>query len=641
MTGASQVTTADDAPRRRFGLVWVIGALAVVALMGGGALGLREVLRNDDADPEVEASARYAPVVRNRFTVVRTEAGEIEAKQSVDVKCEVEGSSTIIWLIDEGTVVEAGDKLVELDSADLEEQLTSRRMSYDSAFAAYERAKQTYEIQKSTNESLLADAALTVKFALLDLKKYLGREVAERLVDPDARLDYASLVSDEALGGEALQQRRKLESDIDLAEEELKRGRTKAEWTRTLEKKGYVTGSELEADELAVKRQTVAVEQAKTALEIFRQYEFPKQAEQYFSDWREAKREYRRVEVRTASELATAKADLDAKQAAFELEKGRLAKTRTQLERAAITAPRDGMVVYARDNRRWGGDSDLAVGTQVRHQQTIIQLPDLSEMKVEAKVHESVVEQIREGSPASIVIDAWPDKQLSGRVTKVGVMPERVWYSSVKNYLTDVTLDDTPKGLKPGMSARVDILVADVPDALQVPVSAVYIDKGRQVVYVRTPSGRTEVRPIRPGLASEQAVQVLEGLEEGEVVCLFKPDDAPELPAEEVETDVAQRLADEGLPDETPAAPKRRAETPEEVDDEAARPALPPGVTPEQVEALKKRFENATPQERARMVEELRKRRERMGAEGDRPAPVGAGGREPGQHGGRGGGTPE
>ncbi len=601
--GGDPPDVAEERSRRRW--VWTLVLVAGVAVLAVATwAGVRSLSALSERSGETAAAqSATAQAVRDRLTVTITESGEVEAKRSVDVKCEVEGTSSIVWVIEEGSLVEAGEKLMELDSADLEERLTTRRMAYDNATAAYERARQNYEIQKSTNASLLSAADLTVKFALLDMNKYLGADLADRVIAADGKIDFAKLAADTGLGGQGLQQKRKLESDIDLAEEELSRAASKAEWTRKLEAKGYVTGSELEADELAVKRRRVELDQARTALSIFLQYDFPKEAERYFTDWLEAKREYDRVKARAESELAAAKADLDAKKAAFDLEESRLEKVRTQLENTVIRAPQAGMVVYARGRRRWSQENIIEVGANVRHQQTLIQLPDLSEMNVEANLHEAVVKQVTLGDPAFVRIDARPDLRLTGKVSKIAVMPDRQqWWLNpgLKEYPTAVTLNEAVEGLKPGMSAQVEVLVDDRPDVLQVPVSAVHVEKGFPAVYVRGPDG-PETRRVETGLSNDRAVEILRGVEEGEYVYLYKPPGAPEL---DVPADGEPQVAELGRTDGGGSSGPEATEA--EARGEPPR-HLPPGVTQEQAEAFRKRLENASPEERRRMMEQLRK----------------------------------
>jgi RND family efflux transporter MFP subunit len=397
----------------------------------------------------------------------------------------------------------------------------------------------------------------------MDLRKYLGAELADRVVAQDGKGGFETLVREPALAGSALQEKRKLQSDIDLVSEELSRAASKVEWTRTLEKKGYVTGSELQADELAYRRQQVALDQAKTALDLFLQYEFPKSAEKAYTDWLESKREYDRVDARTASELASAGATRDNNKEALALEETRLQKIQDQLAKCTITAPQPGMVVYDTTGGRFDRIITIEPGATVRHQQNLIKLPDLNEMNVKVKLHESVVKQVAGGAQAYVTIDAFPKDRLTGRVTKIAIMPDRSqWWLNpgLKSYLTEIGLDATPKGLKPGMSAQVEILVDTKDNVLQVPIAAVFVDKGFQVAYVKTPAG-PETRRVEVGLSNERMVEITKGLAAGDEVYLFKPAGAEELKVSEEEQRAAQQQADWKAAEKAAAPPVPAAET--------------------------------------------------------------------------------
>ena len=595
MTAVSATASRATSPWRRRLLLAAAGGAAVLAVGAAGAWALL-----GSGGSRTTTAGETARATRDRLVVTITESGEIDAKRSVDIRCEVEGQSTILWVIEEGSLVQKGDKLVELDSADLEETVRAQEMVYKTAKAAFDKADQTVLIQKSTRESLLAVAALDVKFSLLDLKKYLGTELAERLIASEGKVDFEALVADPALGGEALQKKRKLQTDIDLADEELKRAASKVEWTRKLEKLGYVTGSELEADELAAKRNQVLLDQARTALDLFLRYEFPKTAEKAYTDWLEFKREYDRVDARTQSELDSDTADRDTKQAALALEERRLKKFQDQLEKTTIRAPQPGMVVYETGHSRWGQAPPMEVGSSVRHQEVLIKLPDLSEMDVKVKLHESVVKQASLGAPAYVTIDAFQKDRLTGKISKIAVMPDRQnsWLNpGLKVYQTGIGLDATPSGLKPGMSAQVEILADTRNDVLQVPISAVHVDKGFQVVYVRTPRG-PEVRRIEAGLSNDQAVEIVKGVDEGEEVYLYKPDGAPEIQVSEEEIQAQKAFEEEA------AAARAKAER----EGPAALPEMPDlkNLDPEQAKTMREKSEKLPQAERDAVLKRLR-----------------------------------
>jgi multidrug efflux pump subunit AcrA (membrane-fusion protein) len=207
------------------------------------------------------------------------------------------------------------------------------------------------------------------------------------------------------------------------------------------------------------------------------------------------------------------------------------------LAKCTITAPQPGMVVYDTSGGRMDRVIAIEPGASVRHQQNLIKLPDMSEMIVKVKLHESVIKQAAGDAPAYMTIDAFPKERLTGKVTKIAVMPDRSqWWLNpgLKTYVTEITLDRTPEGLKPGMSAQVEILVDTRQDVLQVPVSAVFVDQGFQVAYVKTPAG-VETRRVDVGLSNDRMVEIAKGLSEGDEVYLFKPPGAEELKISEEE----------------------------------------------------------------------------------------------------------
>ena len=627
MAGASHLAALKSAVsgKGRARLLWIAGGGAALAVLVG-----LSVWAVESGEPATGAgSGETTRVASDRFTVTIVESGEVDAKESKDIKCEIEGQTTILWIIEEGTMVEEGQKLVELDPTDVQDRLTNQLSVWRSAKAAYEQAQKQYEIQQSTNESLLSQTALKVKFAALDLKKYLGVAVADHLASEGKSADFGAMAEDTALGGEALQKKRVLASDIDLKNEELSRAASKVEWTRKLNEKGYVTGSELEADELAHHQTEVALEQAKTALELFLAYEFPKMAEQAYTDWLEAGRELERVQARTASELESALSNRDAKKDAFEQEERQLAKAREQAEKAVILAPQPGMVTYYTGSDR-RDTVTIEAGAKAWHQQTLIKLPNLAEMVVQVRLHESVVKQVKDGAPAYVTIDAYPDKRLKGRVTKIAVMPDRSsWWmpAGAKSYSTQITLDEAPQGLKPGMSAQVEVLVDDRPDVLQVPVSSVYVDKGYQVAYVKTARG-PEVRRVDLGLSNDRNVEILSGLQAGETVYLYKPAGAPELALEAKEEAPLERIAlPKTPPEETDRGARGGGEGAGQGEGKSEAPSpqagqMPAGMTPEKIEALRKKFESATPEEREKMIRAMRERMAEKPTGADAPAPA-------------------
>ena len=225
------------------------------------------------------------------------------------------------------------------------------------------------------------------------------------------------------------------------------------------------------------------------------------------------------------SKQEAAQAKVLAMKAAADLEKSKLDRLNVQLAKCTIKAPQDGLVIYAND-RVGRSRTDVAMieeGAMVREMQSLIQLPDLRYMQVNTLIHETKVDKVRPGLPATIRIRG---TELQGIVKSVNNQPEPGnWFSSdVKEYAAKVTIEDSKKAvtLKPGMTAEVEILVREIPDALQVPLLGVVQEGEENVCYVWKKEDGYERRPVKVGMSNTSFIEVKEGLtQEDEVI--FNP----------------------------------------------------------------------------------------------------------------------
>ncbi len=171
-----------------------------------------------------------------------TESGDIKAINTEDIKSEVEGKTTIMSIVDEGTIitpndVNTGKVLVELDSSELEQKLTQQEVQFLSAEASFTDANESLEIQKKQNESDIKKGQMKVKFALMDIHKYVGAVVGQKLIsamenpgiEPN---EIISLINEPSLAGEALQKLRELNDSITLAESKFEQKSDELMWTK-------------------------------------------------------------------------------------------------------------------------------------------------------------------------------------------------------------------------------------------------------------------------------------------------------------------------------------------------------------------------------------------------------------------------
>jgi HlyD family secretion protein len=493
-------------------------AIAATLLPGCGADA------NASRSKPATATATKAPM---RVTV--TEGGALASARPVNVANEMEGRSTIIYLIPEGAHVKEGDVVVRLDAADLKEKLNRQEIETEQAEASADSAAKKHDIQLSQNDSDIREAELKAKLAELDYNKYVN--------------------------GDYPQEKLSFESEKKIAEEELKRAEDRAAWSRRLFEKNFITKTELEADELAAVKAKLKIDLAQKALEVLDVYEKDRQEKKLKAEYEEALAEITRVKARADAEANTTATDLKTKTRTADLAKTRLAEMRAQLDRSVIKAPASGFVVYQRQDRGRMGTEPMAEGKQVNEREIILQIPDTRFMLVDVDVHESLVKKVRPGQRAFVRVDALPGKVFEGSVTKVSQVPSTAnsWMNpDLKTYPTQVEIRGVVEEMKPGMNARVEIQVAELSEALQVPVQAIYASGGRAFAYVDK-NGATELRPVEIGFDNGRMVEVRKGLAEGEAVFLSIPPGSPPLPEPEAET-----------PAEPSSAPNDEAGPPED-----------------------------------------------------------------------------
>jgi multidrug efflux pump subunit AcrA (membrane-fusion protein) len=389
------------------------------------------------------------------------ERGSLESQKNEDVYCLVEGQTTIISIKPEGSRVSKGELVCELDSASLRDQLVNQQITTKSASANFENAK-------------------------------LTREVAEIAV-----VEYEE--------GIYVQDLQTVEGEIKLAESDLSRSEDRVDWARRMYDKGYVSMAQKVSEELALKKARFTLEQSQSKRKVLVDYTRAKTIKEL------------------KSEVEKARSDELAKKATYELEVSKEKKLEKQIASCRLTAPNDGLVVYANDpNRAFGSNQpQIEEGATVRERQKIFSLPDINKMQVNTKVHESQIDKIGPNMKAKILVEAFADQKLNGTVVDVQPLPDPTSFfsSDIKVYTTHVKIDDSLQGLRPGMNAQVEILVDRRDNVLAVPINAILQYDGKDHVTKRA-DDRFVRTVVELGPSNERFVQVNKGIKDGDVVVL-------------------------------------------------------------------------------------------------------------------------
>ncbi|HEX4590373.1 MAG TPA: hypothetical protein VH120_10620 [Gemmataceae bacterium] len=458
-------------------------------------------------------------------------------------------------MIDDGAQVKAGDLLMEIDDSPLQDTLKAEKILLDQAKAAWVAADENYKIQASQNESDIKTAEVNLELKRIDLKNYL-----EGAFPADLKVKLGA---------------------VKVAESNLEQQRDRAAWAQRMVKKGYQTVSQAQAEQSKLESCELDLGKAKEDLRVLTDPVF---GTKKFTETdkgnqvAEAQRALDRVKLQAKAKEIQADSDRQAKRSVYLQEQDKYDDIEDQIRKCIINSPQDGMVVYyVSDQSRYGSGSSqsiIAQGEPVKEGQKLMRIPDLRHMLVNTKIHEAMVRRIRgelwrptgfvdalraglcvnpdsisrmmnlfampeirerfrdhelekiaDGMRATIRVDAFPERPLTGHVKTVGtVASQQDWMSAdVKVYQTMISIDESLEGLKPGMSAEVTIHVESAGEhVLTVPIQAIVggAEMGRmRKVYVITPEGPQQ-RDISIGLSNETVVEVKDGLKEGDEVVL-------------------------------------------------------------------------------------------------------------------------
>jgi HlyD family secretion protein len=522
----------------------LIGTLAILGLAGGGLAAAfnNGLLGGNQKKAEVVSTA---PVTKGMLEITIVERGNLESANNVTLSCMVEGESGtgILKIVDEGARVTGGQVLVELDSSRLKNDLTSQQIKVEEASAAKTQAEEELKIQESQNQSDIADAELKLEIAKLDLEKY-----------EDER-------------GEYTQQENEQKGQVQIAEEDLTRSIEKLRYQERMIRKGYATQTELDADRISEKKARIALAAAEEKLHVLQNFERKRQLSELRANVKDYERELVRVKQKAANAMVQKQADFKAKDLTYTVEREKYEKLQKQIEACIITAPRDGLVVYA-NNRSGGfrGSSNeplIYEGAKVRERQAIINLPDITRMQVNARIHESKISMVRDGLPVTVHVDARPGEVFSGVVDSVSTVPMSANWPNVnlKEYLCYIKLTDTVEkisALKPGLTAEVEIVIDRADNVLMAPVQSFVERGGQQFAFTQSEDGSIERRKVKVGRSSEDKTEIIEGLAEGERVIqtprTLIPKEVQKL--EEEIPAVSAQSAGEGTKGALPPVPK-------------------------------------------------------------------------------------
>ena len=424
-------------------------AIGVVVVMALAVALIPGALSTDESGPLLTHT-----IARGDLMVTVTEQGTLESSNNTEIKCKVRGWSLVTWVIEGGTVVEAGDELVRLDTKRIEDAISQQTTTYH------------------TSAATLAQSKAAVANAEIAIPAYLEGSYQTQL--------------------------QSLNRSLTIARTNLETAQKMLDNTKKMFRLGYVTDLEVDGNAFTVTQAELELKVVETEIDVLNKYT-----------------KEMRLETLNGN-LKASKSKLQADEAGFAMDEARLARAKKELEDCVIRAERSGLVIYP-SAAAWKETPDIAEGVNVRKDQTLVLMPDLSRMQVEVGIHESVVDRVKPGQMARVTL---PDQTLQGKVVSVSPVtrPAGWWTGNVVKYDTIIELPQAG-GLKPGMSAEVEVVLDHHTNVLTVPVAAVVETEYGVFCYVKTAEGHSR-RVLQLGDSNDSFIVVVSGLREGEQVVL-------------------------------------------------------------------------------------------------------------------------
>ncbi|NQV32432.1 MAG: hypothetical protein HQ515_07040, partial [Phycisphaeraceae bacterium] len=309
----------------------------------------------------------------------------------------------------------------------------------------------------------------------------------------------STLAIDEYLEGRYRTQLMELKKDLAITQSNQLTAQNMLAHAETMAARGYV--SELDVDDATSARLNaeLTVGVTEKQMEVLERYTKAMELETLKGNLNEAR-------ARHAANVERTKMNAIRRDRAIE-----------ELGHAVICAEQSGLVIYP-PAERWKRTPNIEEGAHVHRNQVLFLMPNLTKMQVKIGIHESLIDRIKPGLAARIKL---PDLTLDGTVTSVAEVtaPAGWWTGTVVKYETVIELP-VVEGLKPGMSADVEVMIELHEDALTLPVNGILQTTEGTFCWVHTVEGSNERRTLQLGDTDGESVVIEAGLQAGDQVVL-------------------------------------------------------------------------------------------------------------------------
>ncbi len=343
-------------------------------------------------------------VKNEKLNVSVTEKGTLESADNRDLICKVRAgtkgfATTVNWVVEDGTRVNPGDKLMILDDSALKDQQESQEITVAQRLADKVKAEKDYEIQLKANEIDIAKAETDLLNAEIALEKLLGYEVDPNLIPLAA---VAGILSSLTENGSYRQSLDDWTGKITQSLSDVEQNRERSAWSERMVKQAYMSPAQAEADKSRLESSLETLRSQRASKALLMNYDRRLQIANLTSTRDNAKRALDQANLKASALAVQTLTAFKTAQAIYIKELDKLVDLKQQRAECQINAPmsiRPGsMVVYFKpEGNRFGSQTQALIeqGAQVKEGQKMLRIPNLELMQVNTKIHEAMVSRIR------------------------------------------------------------------------------------------------------------------------------------------------------------------------------------------------------------------------------------------------------
>ena len=576
-----QTTTVQ----KGFALGKLLGLLALFSLVAGGIWGAKHLLSKEEEKVRQE---KYWTAEKADFLVTVKLTGRLASTDVVELKCQLEGSTTIESIVDEGTEVKGpfryaiqagdtltsiagymardelsirllnsvedidwddlsegqsimipGDLLVELDPLNLKERINQMEIVVEKSENALLRMTGNLKNTELSASFSLKVAENNHKLAVMEQDKAINSTIKNKI-----KTDMGSITN--------------LANQVEESKEQMAISEAKLKWLKELEEKKFLSKMSLREEELKLTRERNnaqnlrhQIAMAQERLNAYQKYDSVSILNQSELAVDETLVSIEKVKVRNVADLRDANSTIATQKKTFDLEKERLEDLKEQMAATRIYAPSDGTVVYFSESYKEYGP--IMDGARVHRGRNLIKLPKTKSLKVELNVPQAKRGLLRRGMKAWVQVE---DVTLPGTLSVLGstVDTNRRGHTEKSYFKGEVYIDnnDFPDAVSEGMTVTVEIKVINLEgenQRIKVPNQCVTTrmiseDTAQTGCYVLDPTtNKHKWRPVTIEYSDENFIAIKEetepgfGLRVGELIHLSPLTEAENLNLEDAVMD--------------------------------------------------------------------------------------------------------